>query len=193
MVFDVLVDQGADLTAESWTRRRERLELMATTWWPPVQLTPYTDDVDEAAAWMEALAPMGIEGVVAKRASARYGIAGSWVKVSTARAWKIVGAVIGLLQRPEALVVGSWAEDGTLRILGRAPLTPRQVDQVGPLLRPPVGPHPWPDQISAAHFGGDPVTITHADPAVVVEVLADTAQSGGRRRHPLRFVRVRLD
>lgn len=37
------------------------------------------------------------------------------------------------------------------------------------------------------------MTITYADPTVVVEVLADTAQSGGRRRHPLRFVWVRLD
>lgn len=64
---------------------------------------------------------------------------------------------------------------------------------MGPLLQPPTGPHPWPEQISAAHFGGDPVTITHTDPTVVVEVLADTAESGGRRRHPLRFVRVRLN
>lgn len=124
--------------------------------------------------------------------SARYGVAGSRVKVKHRQSLEgVVGAVIGPCQRPEALVVGCWAEDGTLRILGRALRTPRQVDQVGPLLRPPVGPHPWPDYISATHLGGEPVTITHADP--VVEVLADTTQSGGRRRHPLQFVRVRLD
>ncbi|WP_158548168.1 ATP-dependent DNA ligase [Desertihabitans brevis] len=131
MVFDVLADQGIDPTAEPWTRRRERLELLATSWRPPIQLTPYTDDVEEAAGWMEALAPMGIEGVVAKRVSARYGVAGSWVKVKHRQSLEgVVGAVIGPLQRPEALVVGSWDEDGTLRILGRAPLTPRQAAQI---------------------------------------------------------------
>lgn len=185
MIFDILVDQAIDLTTRPWTRRRDLLELMATSWRPPVQLTPYTDDVEEAAGWMEVLAPMGIEGVVAKRANARYGVPGSWVKVKHRQSLEgVVGAVVGPLQRPEALVVGFWGDDGTLRILGRAPLTPRQGEQVGPLLRPPTGLHPWPDQISAAHFGGEPVTITHADPAVMVEVLADTAQSGGRRRAP---------
>lgn len=30
---------------------------------PPVEFTPYTEDVDEGAGWMEVLASMGIEGV----------------------------------------------------------------------------------------------------------------------------------
>ncbi|RCK68918.1 ATP-dependent DNA ligase [Desertihabitans brevis] len=194
VVFDVLVEQGSDRTGESWTTRRDRLEVLGAGWRPPVQATPCTDDRAEAAGWMAALAPMGIEGVVAKRAGARYGAAGSWVKVKQRQTLQgVVGAVVGPLHRPEALVVGRWSEDGELGVLGRAPLAPRQSAEVGPLLSPPSAPHPWPDQVSAAHFGGDPVTVTHADPVLVVEVRADTAESGGRRRHPLRFVRVRLD
>ncbi|WP_197429755.1 ATP-dependent DNA ligase [Auraticoccus cholistanensis] len=193
MVFDLLAERGSATVAEPWTRRRSRLEQLATGWRPPVQLTPFAREVEEAAAWMEALAPMGIEGVVAKRAAARYGAAGSWLKVKHRETLEgVVGAVVGPLERPEALVVGRW-DDGELTILGRAPLTPRQAEQVAPLLSAPRSPHPWPDRIRSAHFGGDPVAITHAEPEVLVEVLADTAESGGRRRHPLRFLRARLD
>ena len=47
--------------------------------------------------------------------------------------------------------------------------------------------------MGAGHFGGDPVTLTHADPVVIAEVSADPAEQAGRRRHPLRFLRIRYD
>ena len=47
--------------------------------------------------------------------------------------------------------------------------------------------------MGAGHFGGDPVTVTHVQPDVIVEVSADPALQAGRRRHPLRYVRIRRD
>jgi hypothetical protein len=39
----------------------------------------------------------------------------------------------------------------------------------------------------------DKVALTNVDPVVVAEVLADSALQGGQYRHPLRFVRIRMD
>lgn len=195
MIFDILISAGRDLRMQPWTERRAELEAIAAGWRPPMQLTPYTDDPAEAAAWMEALAPMGIEGVVAKRATARYGTPGSWLKVKHRETLTgVVGAVIGVLAKPEALIVGQWSPGGELNILGRtSPLSSAQSAEIGALLTAPDGHHPWPSEINSGHFGGGPVRITHVNPTLHVEVLADVAQQSGRRRHALRFLRVRLD
>jgi ATP-dependent DNA ligase len=88
---------------------------------PPLQLTPQTDDLVVAEQWMKdyGLAPVGVEGVVAKGAGDPYcpGQRG-WVKVKirdTADA--LVGAVVGRLARPIRLVLGRLVED-ELRIVG---------------------------------------------------------------------------
>ena len=48
--------------------------------------------------------------------------------------------------------------------------------------------------IGSGHFGGhDQVATTHVEPVVVAEVTADTALQAGKFRHPLRYVRYRLD
>lgn len=102
--------------------------------------------------------------------------------------------MIGPLNNPEALIIGQRSDAGDLVVLERTtPLTPSQSTDLGRLLDPPTGPHPWPDTMGAGHFGGDPVTITHADPVVIAEVSADPAEQAGRRRHPQRFLRVRHD
>lgn len=194
MVFDMLSLDSADLRRLPWAERRGRLEQLGADWQPPIQITPYTDDRATAAEWMDSLAPMGIEGIVAKRSTARYGTAGAWAKVKYRETLEgVVGAVVGPLARPEALIIGTII-DNELRVLGRTPaLTAAQAAEVGQLLRPPAGDHPWPTTLAAGHYGGDPVVITHAEPAVIVEVSADAAQQGGRRRHPLRLIRVRYD
>ena len=106
----------------------------------------------------------------------------------------MIGAVIGPLDRPEALIVGTVTDAGELIVLGRTTaLSPAQAADLGALLQPPDEAHPWPTVMGAGHFGGDPVAVTLARPEVVVEVSADPALQAGRRRHPLRFVRIRRD
>ena len=138
---------------------------------------------------------MGIEGIVSKRRSSRYGSRGGWTKTKFRETLEgVIGAVIGALDRPKALIVGTLTDSGDLVVLGRTTaLTPAQAADLGALLQPPDEPHPWPASIGAGHFGGDPVTITHVKPDIVVEVSADPALQAGRRRHPLRYLRTRHD
>ena len=66
--------------------RRQRLEQLATSWLPPLQLTPVTADIDEAREWFAVLpAAMGVEGLVAKGAASRYtpGRRDAWIKVNS--------------------------------------------------------------------------------------------------------------
>ena len=195
VVFDIMLDAGEDVRSLSWDQRRHRLDSIGSQWRPPLQITPYTADRAIAMDWMESLAPMGIEGIVSKRRSSRYGSHGGWTKTKFRETLEgVIGAVIGPLDRPEALIVGTISDTGDLVVLGRTTaLSPAQAADLGALLRPPDQPHPWPTVMGAGHFGGDPVTITHAKPEVVVEVSADPALQAGRRRHPLRYLRIRHD
>ena len=161
-------------------------------------MSPYTEDQEVALEWFTALAPSGVEGLVAKGAATRYrpGERGSWVKVKhRSQVDGIVGAVIGPVARPEAIVVGRYTAEGVLRIVGRSTaLTSQQAKELAAALTEVSGSgHPWPAEIGGGHFGGGKVAITHVDPVLVVEVAADTALQAGRHRHALRLLRVRTD
>jgi ATP-dependent DNA ligase len=91
------------------------LDELATGFEPPIQVSPYTDDYDTAVEWFTALAPSGVEGLVAKGAGTCYkpGERGSWVKVKhRSQVDGIVGAVIGSAAKPEAIVVGRYTAEG---------------------------------------------------------------------------------
>jgi ATP-dependent DNA ligase len=198
VAFDLLARDGRDLRRRSWDKRRASLEDVAAGWVPPLQLSPYTRELVEARRWFQEYRPAGIEGLVVKGAATTYtpGKRG-WVKVKSRETREvIVGAVIGSLTAPDAIVAGLVDGDDQLIIVGRStPLSVAQARSLAPVLRAPTGPHPWPDKIASGGFGGgrDKVAITHVDPVVVVEVTADTALQAGRFRHPLRFVRHRPD
>lgn len=195
VVFDVLQIDSQDTTQRSWRDRRTVLEALAQQWRPPLQLTPFTDDRDEALEWMQALAPMGIEGVVGKRATGRYTRNAEWLKIRFRETLVgVIGAVVGPISAPEALIIGQVDDTGSLTVLGRtSALSPVQARAIAAHLRAPVGGHPWPETISSGQFGGRSVALTRVEPEIIAEVSADTAQMGDRRRHALRFIRLRLD
>ena len=106
-----------------------------------------------------------------------------------------MGAVIGQITRPEAIVAGLY-QSGTLRMVGRTvPLRPAQSLSLAEVLTPAGPDHPWPVSIAANRFGPgrERVALTRVDPLIVAEVSADAAQQGGVWRRPLRFVRHRPD
>jgi ATP-dependent DNA ligase len=83
VVFDVLAVGSVDVRPMRWTVRRGRLEALAKSWRPPLQLSPTTDDPDEAREWLAAFKSSGIEGLVVKGASTRYHPGRrDWVKVN---------------------------------------------------------------------------------------------------------------
>jgi ATP-dependent DNA ligase len=198
VAFDLLWLDGRDLRRRPLSDRRRRLTEVASDWAPPLQLSPCTSSRSEAEAWFEAYRPAGVEGLVVKGAATAYQPGQrAWIKVKSRETREVlVGAVIGPADRPEAAVAGLRTSDGELVVVGRTtPLTDDQAGALAQLLAPPRAPHPWPDAIGAGHFGGSrkKVPITHVEPGVVVEVTADSALQAGRFRHPLRFVRPRLD
>ena len=119
-----------------------------------------------------------------------------WVKVKSRETTEVVvGAVVGPLTAPTAIIAGLY-QDGLLRMVGRsAVLTRGQAHALAQVLTAARADHPWPDSIAANLFGSgrDRVTLTRVEPVVVVEVAADAARQHGVWRHALRVVRLRAD
>lgn len=196
VAFDLLAVDGDDLRRQPYRMRRSRLEQMARTWAPPMQISPITRDYTEALAMFEDYRPVGIEGLVVKANNGRYRPgAHDWVKVKSRHTREIIcAAVTGPITRPTALIAGLYADDGRLVIAGRSTeLSPAQSRQLAAALTPAGPDHPWPDVIGAGVFGSRrTIAIIRTEP-VVVEVSAGVALQAGRFRHPIRMVRVRPD
>lgn len=199
VLFDVLVLADDDLRADTYDARRSRLEQVAVSWRPPLQLTPMTVDVATAREWFDELVVTGIEGLVVKGGAQPYsGGERLWTKVKHHETQDVIlGAVIGPLSAPRQIVVGTMV-DGVLRIAGRsAPLSSAASRQLASLLHPPAGEHPWPavigpgvlDRFSSTR---EPVSLTLVEP-VIAEISADTARTRGSFRHAFRFLRLRSD
>jgi hypothetical protein len=54
VALDVLAVGSVDVRPMRWTARRQRLDSLAGSWVPPLQLSPVTSDVDEGMEWLEA-------------------------------------------------------------------------------------------------------------------------------------------
>ncbi|GAA0934153.1 ATP-dependent DNA ligase [Pseudonocardia zijingensis] len=199
VAFDVLVSGGVDLRGRPYWARREHLELLLRDARPPLALTPATRDLAAAQAWLAEHAAAGIEGVVVKDVRRGYRPSRtSWEKVRTrATVDAVVGGVLGPLDEPHALVLGRPDGGGRLRVAGRTrPLPQAARVELGALLAPPRGGHPWPARISSSRFGQlppEPVAYTQVEPLLVVEVDADVCWEQGRWRHPTVYRRLRVD
>lgn len=196
MAFDVLAVADVDVRPRPLTERRMLLEKLMAEVRPPLQLTPQTDDLATAYQWMRdyALAPVGVEGVVAKGGGDGYlPDRRGWVKAKirdTADA--LVGAVVGSIEQPQRLVLGRYV-DGELRVVGfTGDLRVAHQEEVARLLVA-AAEHPWPTELSLVWGSRERTRIVRVEPAVTVEVLADQAVDGGRWRHAARFLRTRPD
>ncbi|MFJ4931603.1 ATP-dependent DNA ligase [Streptomyces sp. NPDC088736] len=202
VAFDLLrVDGPAGHVARlPYRDRRSRLENFfdGQELTPPWTLCPMTLDGDEALSWMREWAPVGIEGIVAKRQSGVYqgGIRG-WEKIRVRHTSDaIVAAVTGRVHAPSSLLLGCLDADGRLHFVGRTtPLNRERAGSVGSLLQLPTGRHPWAGRRFTVGRGSrQTLDVRLVAPGVVVEVSADISlDAGGRWRHPVRLVRIRAD
>jgi ATP-dependent DNA ligase len=197
VAFDLLAIDKIDIRMMRLSDRQRRLTSLATGWRPPLQLSPVTDDPDEACEWLDAFSYSGVEGLVVKGAGTRYQPGRrDWVKVKNRDTIEvIVGAVTGSIDHPEVVVCGRY-RGRDLEIVGRTvPLDPAQANELAAVLKPAGDRHPWPDEISAGYWGrgAKKVPIVKVRPLIVAEVAADAARQGDHYRHPLRFHRVRGD
>jgi ATP-dependent DNA ligase len=198
VAFDLLAIGGVDLRRLRWKRRRTRLEQLAEGWAPPLQLTPVTYELKEAEEWFDTLGVMGIEGLVVKPVSGRYvgGRRSGWRKVKHRDTREvIVGGVLGPIERPEVVIAGLYRGEDLVMVGRTGPLSAEQSMALGAVLQPAGPGHPWPDEIRSYRWGGkdSKKPLTRVRPSVVAEVAADAALQAGQWRHPLRYLRYRLD
>lgn len=201
VAFDVLQLNGESLMPRPYTERRAELEALfaehALT--APWTLCPMTTHPALAREWLEEWTEVpGLEGLVLKPLNGRYtpGRRGGWSKIrrrDTTEA--IVGAVTGTLARPQLLVLGRYDTDGTLRSVGRTTvLRPDVARQLTGRLTPGGPEHPWAGAKFTSAWGTrEPLDVLLVAPELVAEISADTALDHGVYRHPVRFVRPRLD
>jgi ATP-dependent DNA ligase len=203
MAFDILALRGVDLTDEQFRTRRRRLQSLVPVLAPPLQITPATRDRAIAQNWLRdyTRADVGVEGIVVKGLSTRYhpGQRG-WLKYRTTETAEcIVGAVAGTVRSPQRLILGLYDAAGEFVVVGgTGDLKPGQQREVGALLEPMTGEHPWPPDVPM-RSGAGPWTkerarpLTRVEPNLVVEIEANSTWADHHWRHIVRFVRARPD
>ena len=141
---------------------------------------------------MESLAPMGIEGIVSKRRSSRYG-AGRWSKTKFRETLEgVIGATIGPLSLPDALIIGRRTKAGDLVVLGRTRLTSTQSAEVGRLLLRAAG------RIRGQTRWAAGISVVRRSRSPRPNSLSSLRSAQTRRSRlaaaaPLRFLRIRHD
>lgn len=196
VVFDVLKLDGLDLTGQPWSRRREVLEsLDLGSRSPRWQVPPVYDDGD---LLLQATAAQGLEGVVAKKRSARYypgRRSADWVKL--AHRSTLSCAVAGWTPQTDSTsVLGAvWMavpdDAGGWRTLGRCGAG--LVGTAGSNLKKLITAAPRADS-PYTELPDDPdVRRTHwVEPRVIIDVRYLGADDSGRLRQPV-FRGVRAD
>lgn len=205
IAFDLLATADQVTAGLPLSRRRELLEelLADATEVSVVVVGLQTDDYDTATVWLDALAQVGVEGIVAKRANGVYrpGARG-WSKVKRyATTEVIIGGVTGSLDRPETLIVGRiHRSDGALHVAGRSTdLSPAASAEIAAAITPAGDDHPWPAALPPSWHDRDPRPYQRVRPEVIAEIRVDVAASHGAGgevenwRHRLRFLRLRPD
>jgi ATP-dependent DNA ligase len=189
IAFDLLARDDETLFDLTFAERRAQLEEIVAA---PMDLTPWTNDVDEAAPWLHSA-----EGVVAKELHAPYrpGERTGMVKIKRVRT--IDAVVIGWRPGKEegtvgALILGLYDDEGRIREVGhcsgfKAAEKRSLVEKFAPYETGERG-------------SGEPSRWTHGRelewvklrPELVVEVTFDHVSSG-RIRHGTKLKRWRDD
>lgn len=205
IAFDLLAEDGEDLTKQPLRERCRRLEALLRGVQAPVFLTPRTLDAELAARWFDLFEGAGLDGLIAKRLDQPYlpGKRG-WVKLKHERTADCV--VIGYRSGKDggigSLLLGLYTGGDKLHYVGHTSsfsaaerrrllelLEPmREERDLGPAVpdaRMPGGPSRW--------SRGRETQWVSIRPELVCEVTYDKLQSGERFRHAATFRRWRPD
>src|SRR5215210_7030127 len=189
IAFDVLAVDDETLLELPQRERRARLEQLVEA---PVDLTPASEDPEEAQPWLQ-----GAEGVIAKRQEARYcpGERVGMVKIKRVRT--IDAVVRGWRPGKEentvgSLILGLYDDDGALRTVGHTSgLSAKRKRELVPELKP---------YETGERGMGDPsrwasdreLEWIELRPELVVEITFDHT-SNDRIRHGAKIARWRED
>jgi len=215
ILFDLLEDDGEDLTKAPLVERRQRLaklcdrlrvrqapeDLDELDPGPDLLLTPWTDDLSVAEGWFADEAGLGQDGIIAKRDDQPYlrGARG-WIKVKHR---KTVDCVIGGYRVAKnddgvgSLLLGLYDDGGTLHYVGHtSSFKANERRELRERLRSIEGEGGFsgmraPGGQSRWSAGKDTAWVS-LRPELVCEVAFDRIQSG-RMRHAATFLRWRED
>jgi ATP-dependent DNA ligase len=193
VAFDLLVWKRAKHWTKPLRERRAALEAVAG----PIPLSPATTDRDTALGWLEQFESLGLDGVIAKRLDEPYrpGDRGAVVKVKPERTADCV--VVGLRwrqpgERIATLLLGLYADDGSLDYVGSAAVAPARHDEIAALILPLLERAPERRFSEPNRWGGGELEEAPVRPEQVVEVRFDKVQ-GNRFRHGTKLLRFRPD
>jgi ATP-dependent DNA ligase len=213
IAFDVIWRAGRDLRSLPFEKRRGELEDVLEDPPPRIALTPITNDLDTARAWLATPTGSGIDGVVAKRTADRYQ-SGRRVMIKV-KARRTLDAVVAgyrwMMDRRAigSLLLGLYNDRGELRHIGVASsLSERARKGFLEELSPeaiPLEEHPWAEgfSIEPSPLGRLKGAAGRWTPAMAMDWVPIRPDrvceveferfDGDRLRHAARFVRWRPD
>jgi ATP-dependent DNA ligase len=193
VAFDILLWEREELWRLPLGERRDALDERAAAF----TLSPRTLDAATADSWLRALDAVGLDGVVAKRLDRPYepGERGAVVKVKPERTADCVVAGVRFKaesKRIATLLLGLYADDGSLDYVGSAAVGARTHDDIAARVLPLL--HDAPDRHFSEpnRWGGGELEEAAVRPELVVEVRFDKVQ-GNRFRHGTKLIRFRPD
>jgi ATP-dependent DNA ligase len=209
VAFDLLAVRDRDLRDQPLAKRRAELDKMLPEGFATepgktqVFLTPQSEDPDEAERWFDTFGPLGLDGVIAKRADLKY-VPGERVMVKVKKI-KTADCVVGGYRLSKqgdgigSLLLGLYDDKGVLHFVGhtssfKADERRRLLKELQPLVKKNAafgggGRHPG--GVSRWTQGRE-LPWVELKPKLVVEVRYDKMQ-GERFRHATRLLRWRDD
>ncbi|MFD3514853.1 ATP-dependent DNA ligase [Streptomyces sp. NPDC058657] len=200
MAFDLLEHAGREMLTLPCRERLDALEnlfargVLSSPW----ELVASTSERTVAQGWMDPdWGRVGIEGVVLRSGKRPYRPGErELIKVRTYEtAEAVIGGVTGPLHAPTTLLLGRYASDGRLRLIARTtPLTAADRREIAAQITPAGPEHPWRGSHFSSGWGtrGE-LAFEPVQPDTIAEFRTDTAVDDGRHRHPVRFLRLRMD
>ncbi|GAC1428373.1 MAG: ATP-dependent DNA ligase [Terriglobales bacterium] len=204
MCFDLLVDaQGKSLTDLPLVERRPRLEqfLSGSSKKEMIRLSPASAKRSQAEKWMREMAPMGLDGIVAKRLDETYrsGERTAMVKIKRIRT---ADCVVGGFRYAEkgggigSLLLGLYNGEGNLDHVGfTSSFNNEQKQELKKVVEPLIGSPGFTGHAPGGPSRWSTKRSTQWQPLkskLVCEVQYDHF-SGGRFRHGTKFLRWRPD
>jgi len=189
VAFDLLAVEDESLMDLSYDERRARLEGVVG---PPVELTPVTDDADDAGQWLTGVS----EGVIAKRSEAPYlpGERKGMVKIKRMRTADVVVRAFRFGKEEGtvgSLILGLY-DDGELREVGHTSgFSAKEKRELLERLEP-YRTHERGSGEPSRWKSDEELVWEGLRPELVCEVAYDHV-TGRRIRHGARFVRWRTD
>ncbi len=193
IAFDILVWKGTEAWQEPLRKRRARLERSAKRF----ELSPATQDREEALDWLERFEAIGLDGVIAKRRDLAYlpGSRDGVVKVKPEKTADCVVVGVRWKSRPDriaTLLLGLYGDDGELDYVGSAAVAPARHDEIAGRILPLLENAPERRFSEPNRWGGGELEESPVRPEAVVEVRYDKVQSN-RFRHGTKLIRFRDD